>query len=315
MRIIGFDYPCMDMNILCPHMPKEEELVEFQDVSLMGGGKIANAVAAAARLGAETAFMGAVGNDRYGKLCVEDLKVLGVDVSHLEMRKGRTSFCVSIIDSEKRGKHYLESASTVQPWNAADIPYEIFKKGDYLMLYHMDAAAEKMAEYVHENGGTVVVDGDEFDERTQRNLRNIDVFILSEYYYNHLFSDREYKKNLGLLSKEGPQVVVVTLGAKGCAGMDHGKFFESESYPVEVLDTTGAGDVFHGAFTCGMAEGMNAESAAGFAGAVSAIKCTVLGGRTGIPTRKCVEHFLNTGEILPCDFAEREEQYREAFWR
>ena len=81
------------------------------------------------------------------------------------------------------------------------------------------------------------------------------------------------------------------------------------------LDTTGAGDVFHGAFTCGIAEGMNAESAALFAGAVSAIKCTVLGGRTGIPTRKCVEHFQNTGEILPCDFAEREEQYREAFWR
>lgn len=79
MRIIGFDYPCMDMNILCPHMPTEEELVEFQDVSLMGGGKIANAVAAVARLGAETAFIGAVGNDRYGKLCVEDLKMLGVD--------------------------------------------------------------------------------------------------------------------------------------------------------------------------------------------------------------------------------------------
>lgn len=315
MRIIGFDYPCMDMNILCPHMPTEEELVEFQDVSLMGGGKIANAVAAVARLGAETAFIGAVGNDRYGKLCVEDLKMLGVDVSHLEMRKGRTAFCVSIVDSEKRGKHYIESASTVQPWNAADIPYEIFKKGDYLMLYQMDTVAEKMAEYVHENGGTVVVDGDEFDERTQRNLRNIDVFILSEYYYNHLYSDGEYKKNLGLLSKEGPPVVVVTLGAKGCAGMDHGRFFESASYPVEVLDTTGAGDVFHGAFTCGIAEGMNAESAALFAGAVSAIKCTVLGGRTGIPTRKCVEHFQNTGEILPCDFAEREEQYREAFWR
>ncbi len=315
MKIIGFDYPCMDLNILCPRVPVEEELVEVQDISLMGGGKVANAIAAAARLGAKTAFIGAVGNDRYGRLCREDLREHGVDVSGLQIRGGRTSFCVSIVDSVKRGKHYIEYASTVPLWRKSDIPYEIFEPGDYLMLYQMDETAAFMAEYVHKAGGKVVVDGDEYDERTQENLKNTDIFIMSEYYYSHLFEDENYAENLASMAKTGPEVILVTLGSKGCAGYDHGVYFRTEPYHVDICDTTGAGDVFHGAFTCGISEGMSASGAAAFASAVSAVKCTILGGRTGIPTRECVEQFRKSGKIPACDFVEREKKYREDFWK
>ncbi len=314
MKITGFDYPCMDMNVLCSHMPQKDELTVMEDFSLMGGGKVANAIAAVMRLGGTAAFIGRVGEDRYGRLCRKDLQDHGVDVENLKIGKGHTSLCISIVDSLHRDKHYIESPATTEPLAEEEIPYGLLKETDYFLLYQFDEIALKMAAYVREHGGKVVADGDGYDDRTQKNLGLIDVFILSEYYYDSLFGDADYEKNLKLLSTAGPQIVIVTLGVKGCAGIENGRFFFTEAYCVEVKDTTGAGDVFHGAFVFGLSEGMEAKEAASFAASVSAVKCTVLGGRTGIPDRGCVEHYRRTGEISPCDFAKREQKYRRDAW-
>lgn len=314
MRIVGYDYPCMDMNVLCHHLPSEDELVEMEDISLMGGGKVANAVAAAARLGADTAFIGAVGSDRYGRMCVDDLRDHGADVSLLKVHEGKTALCISIVDSENRDKHYIESPSTAARLKLEEIPKSVFRAGDHLMLYQIDETAACLMDQVHMAGGKTVVDGDSYDGRTQEHMKDIDVFIMSEYYYNTLFDNGDLEENLRKVSAWGPDIVVVTLGAKGCAGLEKGHFFRTEPCRVKVSDTTGAGDVFHGAFVCGLTENMPAEKAAAFASMVSAIKCTVLGGRTGMPSRECVEHFEKTGEILPDEFKEREEKYRNCMW-
>jgi len=79
-------------------------------------------------------------------------------------------------------------------------------------------------------------------------------------------------------------VVVGTLGAKGCLAVIEGKLRVFPAYPVEAVDTTGAGDVFHGAFLVGWLRGMGLEETIRFASAVSAMKCTRIGGRAGIPS-------------------------------
>ena len=326
MKITGFDYPCMDMNILCGRIPAADELTELNDASLMGGGKVPNAILAAARLGAKTAFVGAVGNDRYGRLCSQDLKDHGTDISHLKVKPGHTALCLSLIDEHTRSKHYIESKPSFAPLNEAETEEiatylrETTKIGDYLMLYQMDDSAVAFAKAVHDAGGFVEVDGDEFDERTQKAMPLIDILILSEYYYTCCFPESDWHKeseleqNLKKLSKQGPDIVVVTLGSHGCAGIDHGTYFRTASWKVEVQDTTGAGDVFHGAFVYALSTGKDGKEAAVFASAVSAVKCTMLGGRTGIPTTECVQHFMENGEILPCDFSEREARYRKGVW-
>ena len=87
-------------------------------------------------------------------------------------------------------------------------------------------------------------------------------------------------------------------------------FFRTESFQVPVRDTTGAGDVFHGAYIVGLLEGMDAPECARFASAVSAIKCTCFGGRTGIPNRETVQRFLETGEIDRTEAQRRLAYYR-----
>lgn len=326
MKIIGFDYPCMDMNVLCSRIPGEDDWTEMKDVSLMGGGKVPNAVMTAARLGSETMFVGAVGTDRYGKMCRQDLADHGTDVEQLLVKPGRSGLCLSIVDEKSHGKHFIESLPTFQKLTGEETKriaaclHTQVKPGDFLMLYEMDDSALAFAKAVREAGGLVEIDGDEYDERTQKALPLADVFIMSEYYYHHLFPEAEacseemLERNLRTVAAMGPSVAVVTLGNRGCAGIDGQRYFHTESFRVEVKDTTGAGDVFHGAFVYALSKGKGGAEAARFASAVSAIKCTVLGGRTGIPNLACVEHFMAAGEILPIDFKEREENYRHSVW-
>lgn len=314
MKIVGLGYPCMDMNVLCPTVPEEEQLVEMLDVNLMGGGKVANAIITAARLGAETAFVGVAGKDRYGCLCKADLEKHGVDVSRLQQREGHTAFCLSIIDTEKRGKHYIESPASFKKLTVEELDADYLKQADFLMLFQMDETAVAAAKIVHEAGGKVVVDGDEPDERTIKNLKYVDVLIASEYFYRAVSDGTTHEENLRKLSEKGPKTVIVTLGSKGSIGIENDTFFRGKAFSVKVEDTTGAGDAFHGAFAYCLSVGMSAREAAKFSSAVSAIKCTVLGGRTGIPTRKGVEKYIQTGIIDTEDFAERAETYRKAMW-
>lgn len=100
----------------------------------------------------------------------------------------------------------------------------------------------------------------------------------------------------GLLMAQAalPGWVAVTDGARGMAYMDHGRVAWLVAPKVDVVDTLGAGDVWHGAFTLGLAEGMTEMEAACFAHAAAALKCTAFGGRKAAPTRKSLNEFMET---------------------
>lgn len=109
----------------------------------------------------------------------------------------------------------------------------------------------------------------------------------------------------------GPSIVVFTLGAKGCVGYsEEDGFFQMPSFAVNVQDTVGAGDVFHGAYTVGLLRGLSSKEAARLATGVSCIKCTRIGGRAGIPDWNTVQRFLRTGEIDYTEIDQRVEFYR-----
>jgi sulfofructose kinase len=105
--------------------------------------------------------------------------------------------------------------------------------------------------------------------------------------------------------------VIFTLGEKGCAGYckDEG-FFVEEAFKVDVFDTLGAGDVYHGAFLAGLARGMGVRQSARFANAASAIKICFIGGRAGIPDFETAQKFMQTGEVEDAKIKQRVQYYR-----
>ena len=143
-------------------------------------------------------------------------------------------------------------------------------------------------------------------------IGNSDILIISEEFYSAVFSDDSYMENCRKLTEQGPQIVIVTLGAKGCAGAKRGgAAFQLPPFEGhKIVDTTGAGDVFHGGFLYAHSQGWELEYCAKFASAVSYINCTSLGGRVGIPNRKMVEQFLKDHTIDYSDIEPRREFYR-----
>ena len=105
--------------------------------------------------------------------------------------------------------------------------------------------------------------------------------------------------------------MVFPLGEMGCVGVQGYEFFMEEGFTVEVMDTTGAGDVYHGAFIAGLLQGWDARQTARFSNAVSAIKCTRMGGRAAIPTFDTVMKFLETGIIDYEEIDQRVARYRK----
>jgi len=108
--------------------------------------------------------------------------------------------------------------------------------------------------------------------------------------------------------------VVFTLGVKGCLGIDNNdKYFTLPAFRnISVVDTTGAGDVFHGAFIFGLLQGWDVKKTSKFSSAVSALKCTRLGGRAAIPDYDTVQKFIKTGNIDYTEIDKRVAFYREA---
>jgi len=104
---------------------------------------------------------------------------------------------------------------------------------------------------------------------------------------------------------------VFTFGEKGCVGLDREGFFRLPAFQVEAQDTVGAGDVFHGAFLAALLKGYSLKECARYASGTSAIKCTRIGGRAGIPNEQVLEQFLRTGIIDYTEIDQRVEYYRK----
>ena len=118
------------------------------------------------------------------------------------------------------------------------------------------------------------------------------MLIASKWFSQEHTGCDQPKQAITELRNAGPETVIVTLGDQGGIGRANGRSFRFNAFAVEVVDTTGAGDVFHRAYIYGLLRGWSTERVIQFAAAVAAIKCTKLGGRAGIPDLKMTQEFL-----------------------
>ncbi|NLX70233.1 MAG: carbohydrate kinase family protein [Clostridiales bacterium] len=309
MDVVGIDVPCVDFLAHINRLPREaDQGARLLEYSWQGGGKVATALVALARLGAKTGIVGVVGGCLYGQFCVDDFVRHGVDVSKLIIDEdGETSLSLVLSESQTCGRNIIFHRGSVRNLSLEDLDRDYITSGKYLHLAQATPVTRQAAVWARQAGNTVVFDADGFREEIQEMLPLIDVFIGSEFYYRALFDDDNYEANCRKLMEEGPSIVVFTFGEEGCLGVDTQGFFNEPAFSVPVKDTTGAGDVYHGAFIYGLLQGWSASKTARFANAVSAIKCTRIGGRAGIPTVSMVEKFMETGCT---DFEELDERVK-----
>lgn len=308
-ELIAYGTPFIDNLVHIDHLPThKDEGARILQTSWQGGGKVSSALTAFGQLGGYSTMLGVAGADSYGEFLIRDYQRYNVDTSHM-VRDGINYFSLVLSDKVTHGRNIIGRPGTTRKYTLEDLDEDFVKQHKVVHLENADPVSHRLAQLIHEVGGTVCFDGDGYSEATQDFIPEIDVFIGSEFYYNTLFGDStEYEKNLRTVMARGPRIVVFTLGDKGSVvtwGQD-GYYF-APGYKVEVVDTLGAGDVYHGGFIFAMMQGKRPDECAQFANAVSAIKCTGIGGRAATPTLQMVEDFMRTGT---CDRTLIEEKTR-----
>ncbi|MCL2057550.1 MAG: carbohydrate kinase family protein [Oscillospiraceae bacterium] len=318
--IVGIGSPVIDLLVNVPYIPIEEGAMRANEIFHQGGGNCASAIATAARLGAKAGIIGKVGGDATGDFIIKDFKYNGVDTSRIIRGAPDTSstYCVAISETDKGTRKFLARASTVGRLSPDEIAYDYIKTAKILHIETSgDEASLAGAKFAKEHGITVTIDAGYYSKQSETVLPYVDVFISSEFFYKGMFPDDNgpdsYRRNFEKIMEMGPSVVWVTLGERGCVGLVDGEMHAIPSFKVPVKDTTGAGDDFHGAYIAIMLEGLSHYECARHASAVSAIKCTFVGGRTGLPDRAMLKRFLDEGILPTKELEERLLYYRRTF--
>ena len=301
IKVVGIGDLCLDFTAATDKIPATDMAAALLHTTSQGGGKVPTALVALSRLGVPCALMCTVGDDAAGRFCKQELQDCGVCTDYMTVLDEKTNLTICLAEQSTGGRSFIGKYDmpTVKP---EQLDRRLIENAQYLHLWSASDAAKSAARWIHAAGGRTVYDADRYNAATEQMLPMIDVFICSEFFFEGMFgaerSDEALEKGLRELCGRGCEIAVVTLGAKGCAGVSKDGFFRLPAFTgIHVADSTGAGDTFHGAFIYGLLQGWSAEKTARFSSAVSAIKCTVPGGRAGIPDLETVMHFLETGEI------------------
>ena len=295
-RLISVGHAALDRIYRINAFPPEPTKVRALESIEIGGGMAANAAVAIARLGGKAELWSRIGDDNAGAIVRAGLKAEKVDISALqEYDDARTSTSAIIVDG--RGERLIVGMrDTAIPSTTASLPMERIKDADAVLadLRWLEGTRTVFTR-ARAEGVPTILDADlGAREALPDILRVTDYAVFSAPALREFAHGSTEAQRLADILTRGPKHAGVTLGADGYAWAEMGRHGRQPGFRVDVVDTTGAGDAFHGAFALSIAEGMSVEDAARFACAVAAMKCTRLGGRGGLPTRKEAEAFLAT---------------------
>ncbi|MFA6107729.1 MAG: PfkB family carbohydrate kinase [Candidatus Latescibacterota bacterium] len=292
-EVIGIGLCTVDMLFVVPWPPVFGGLMRAAAYLRQGGGPVPTALVALARLGARARFIGRVGDDPDGLFLKDELAAEGVDVSRLFVEPGaQTRVALVLVDQATGERGFTARPETCRPLVPADLQREEIEQARVVHLDDADPVSIQAAEWAHRAGNLVVFDGTWGHEQLDRLLPLVDVPIVSEPFVEAWMPGVPPDQVVRRLRGYGARIAVLTLGARGCVvSWDEG-IHAFPALPTEPVDTTGAGDAFHGGFIYGLLQEWPVDRTVLFASAVAALNCRRLGGRTGLPDRVAVERFL-----------------------
>jgi sulfofructose kinase len=261
-----------------------------------GGGMAANAAVAAATLGGRVRFWGRAGDDLAGRAMADELRTLGVDVAGLRLFPGARSSVSGIVVDALGERSIVNFRGADLPDDASWLPLAaIAEAGAVLGDVRWPAGVAAAFGAARQRGIPTVLDGDVAEAAVFDTLLPLcDFAVFSEpglAGYAPCLADDEARLRHALA--RGCRLAAVTLGERGVAWTDGGTLQSQRGFRVDAVDTTGAGDVFHGALALALGARADIAESFRFAAAVAALKCTQPGGRAGVPDLDRVFAALN----------------------
>lgn len=298
--IVGFGVACIDYIVIAP-AAKPGGYSPVRDFTIQGGGLTGTAMVACARLGARAKILGRIGDDGVGDQVVEGLEAENVDTSDLiRVPGGQSLFSIIMVDADTAERTIYCRADVGTDCSPDAIALDAIKDADVVVLdAHWSEGARVVVTRARQLGIPTVCDIN-VSPRNQGIVALCDYPVVPRASAMGMVDDGDMHKALDRIRALGPKAAVVTCGEDGAYYADDGDRGYVEAFKVDAVDTTGAGDVFHGAFAVGLARGWQIRDIVTFTSAVSAIKCTKVGGRAGIPTfPQTIDFLASRGIRLP----------------
>jgi sulfofructose kinase len=282
MRLLGIGHVVLDHSMLVEKMPS----TDCKNVALDGrelvGGPVARACITAARLGVETAFLGAVGQDLAAGVIEESFKQEGI-AAHLA-RTGHRSARAALLVERQQGRRTV----ILDRGDLAELPGDTLEKLDIiscelLLLDGKEPLGIEAAKRVRTAGGRVMLDLGSARSDPLPFIQVADMLIVSKAFMLDFAPDSDMLEGARRLRDLGPRLVVITLGAGGAIVNQGGESTWFPSWnPGEIRDTTGAGDVYHGVLAWALLKGEETGRALALAAVAAGLCCRVLGGDPGL---------------------------------
>lgn len=277
-----------DISVFVPAFPAENSKGETHLILEQGGGPAANAAYLLASWGLKCSFAGLLGDDDYGRRICHEFEAIGADVSLVELRPGHATPLSIVLINEGNGSRTLINRNVPRaPLRLAASPFAGKEPGILLFDGHEPEAS--LAALDSFPRATSILDAGSWREGTAALAGKVDYLVASEKFALQASGveawdeKQDRRAAVKLLRERYGKAVAVTLGEQGLVGEDEEGFFVLPAFPVRPVDTTAAGDIFHGAFAFGLAEGKGFRESLRFASMSAALSVTRRGGRSSCP--------------------------------
>ncbi len=294
-----------DLVVQAPRFPQPGETISGNDLQIIPGGKGANQAVAAARQGASVSMLGRVGTDSFGPELINNLKRNHVDTSGVQLDAGSsTGTATIVVDSKGQNSIVLSPGANgkVSPEDVNAVAFSDYK----LLLLQLEipintvlAAAQRAKDCglrVLLNPAPALPLPDELISLSDFILPNeTELSLLTGQPVTDILSA---EKAARILLERGAQNVIVTLGAKGALIVSSKQVTPVNTYEVDVVDTTAAGDVFIGGFASTLLQDKSLEESVRYGCACGALATTKFGAQPSLPVKEEVENFLSQAALL-----------------
>ncbi len=291
--VIGVGINATDTIIRLPHFPTVDSKLELVSAAVKPGGQVASAMVACRRWGLRVRYVGKIGDDDAGKLQITEMKREGIE-AHWVVARGSMSQSAFILVDQSSGERTVlwkrDSSIALRP---RDLKRRWIRGARALLVDgHDTAAAARAARWARQEKMCVVGDFDNRYKGVEALLHLTDFAVTSKDFPARLTGENDLSKSLPQLYREFKfRLIASTLGRLGALAWDGARFYLTRGFCVDAVDTTGAGDIFHGAFVFGLVRGWPLEEILKFSCAAAGLNCEAEGARGGIPSLRKIAQF------------------------
>lgn len=283
-QLVGVGLNAVDWIVQVPSYPAHDSKMAIDAMHRLGGGQTATACALCARYGAATRYIGRVGSDDIGQFSRRDLEKEPMEVDLETVEGAASQYAVIIVDRETGERTILWHRDPALLYTEGELDRDKVVSGRILHLDGHDLQASiQAARWAHDAAMAVSLDIDRVQSGVEELLPLVDFLIPTTHFVTALTGNEDWREAVAEAQRISGGFVAVTRGRKGVAALWEGRLFDVAGFPVRAVDTTGAGDVFHGAFLYGVLQGWTVGACLRFSAAAAALACTRVGARAGIP--------------------------------